>query len=219
MKIILVLFLSLLCSVSFSQSLSNKKVVTVSATDILGNINSGRTYSGGVGNSPTKSEGVRINLAASIGRFNDHNVAVLYGLELPVRFTHTSTQNVEANETEYGFFPSVSVLKMLPISGSVYLGSRLGVRAGYQRYRSSISGQNPEIINTWEGRIFYRPFDFIWYFQKETALTFGIWDGYLSYISSTTKIRSSNDASLATHGLTINARFNLTFGMQFLLHH
>lgn len=215
MKYLLSIVLSLFVFEAFSQNLVNRKVISVTASDIFGNVYSGQTFSNGIGSTPNKNQGIRATFAGNIGKFNSHNVAVLYGIEIPLRFTHTSTQTGETNETEYGFFPSISILKMISITNSVFIGSTVGLRAGYQKYHSSA----PETINTWDARVIYRPLDFIWYFRKETALTLGIWDGYIEYNNATTTVPSTNNAKLKTNSLMLNARFNLTFGVQFLLHH
>lgn len=218
MRLFLIILFSLFTITSFSQSLANRKILTIKAMDILGSVNSGRTFSNGIGNTPNNSQGIRLTLGASIGKINAQNVAILYGLEIPLRFNHMTTTNVESNESEFGMFPSVTLLKMIPITPNVYWGSNVGIRAGYERYRGIVSGQNPEVRNTWEARVFYKPLEFIWYFRKNTAVNFGIWDGSISYTTATTRVNSSNDATLKTNSLLINGRFNITLGMQFILH-
>ncbi len=198
---------------SQAQIIVGKKVLNVIASDLLGNINYGHTYDFGTNTPLPSSQNIGASLKFSIGKFTKNYAGLFYGFEIPVRYSHAQDGSAQ---TVYGLYPSLSYVKLIPVSSTIYLATELGGKIGYERDFSHIVNVHDETTTIWQVGVFYRPITAIWYVKKYTALSFGLYDAQVSYTNRKTTINDNPNRKAFTSNINLWGHFNPSFGIQLL---
>jgi hypothetical protein len=197
-----------------SQTLVGKKVINITASDLLGNINYGHTYDFGTTTSLPNNQNIGASLKFSVGKFNKNYAGLFYGIELPIRY---SSSQDGSSQTVYGIYPSLSYIKLFPVSSNIYLSTELGGKIGYQRDFVHLAGVRDETTHIWQGGVFYRPITAIWYAKNNTAFLFSLYDAQLSLTTRTTTVNDNPNRKVVMSNINVWGHFNPTFGIQLLL--
>ena len=131
MKHLLFLVLFLFTVTCFGQKITNSKIIGISLGDVTIGTGKSQIISNGVTSNTTA--GFTISLAPGFekGFVNKKNVSILWGIQLPFLYNHnTPAPNLVANETHIGIFPTLSIMKMIPITEKVFFGTMFGAKAG-----------------------------------------------------------------------------------------
>ena len=213
-------FLLLLFSISaYGQKIAERKIVGFSLMDVTVGVGKSQIISNGVTSNTTT--GLTISLAPGVekGFINKKNVAVLWGIQIPFLYNHNKpAPDLVANETHIGLFPSISIMKMIPVTEKVFFGTMFGAKAGCDWENSNATATAEQHYMTIKAGVSIVPVTVTWFFKPSTALLFGV--GYYELAYSHLAIVTPNLPSnkYFSNNVGLNGHLStITVGIRFLV--